>query len=201
MMRVAVATMALTFGLAAAAQANPVGRDPALAPKGDYGLDKRHASLIVKIPHMGGFSKFTMRFDRMDGGFTLDPANWATTAATLTIDAASIDTGLADFDKTIAGPSYFNAAKYPTITFTARKAEATDGVGTLTGDLTFLGVTKPVVLDVTFNGYGPGMLGVGTRMGFSGTGHIKRSDFGLTTMSQFAGDDVDLIFDVEFVRK
>ncbi|WP_304189808.1 YceI family protein, partial [Phenylobacterium aquaticum] len=136
MMRTTIATVALTVILAGPALANPVGRDPTLAPKGDYGLDKRHASLIVKIPHMGGFSKFTMRFDRMDGGFTLDPANWATTPATLTIDAASIDTGLPEFDKTIAGPAYFNAAKYPTISFTARKAEAVDGQGTLTGDLT-----------------------------------------------------------------
>lgn len=201
MMRTAIATVALTFGLATAALANPVSCDPTQAPKGDYGLDRRHASLIVKIPHMGGFSKFTMRFDRMDGGFSFDPANWTTTPTTITIDAASIDTGLPDFDRTIAGPAYFNAAKYPTITFVARKSEGTDGKGTVAGDLTFLGVTRPVVLDVTFNGYGPGMLGVGTRMGFSGTGHIRRSDFGLTTMSQFAGDDVVLIFDVEFVRK
>jgi polyisoprenoid-binding protein YceI len=58
-----------------------------------------------------------------------------------------------------------------------------------------------VALDVIFNGVGPGMLGAGTRMGFSGTTHIKRSDFGVTTMKQFAGDDLDLVFEVEFVKK
>ena len=76
-----------------------------------------------------------------------------------------------------------------------------EGQGQLTGDLTFHGVTKPVTLDVVFNGAGPGILGVGTRMGFSGTGRIKRSDFKVTGGRPFAGDDVDLIFDVEFVRK
>ena len=71
----------------------------------------------------------------------------------------------------------------------------------MSGDLTFHGVTKPVVLDVTFNGVGPGILGAGTRLGFSGTTHLKRSEFGVTAMSQFAGDDLDLIFEVEFVKK
>ena len=62
-------------------------------------------------------------------------------------------------------------------------------------------MTKPVRLDATFNGFGPGMLGIGTRMGFSGTGRIKRSDFGVTAMLPFAGDDLDLVFEVEFVKK
>ena len=201
MIRQAIATVAFTFSLVGAALANPSSTDPTAIPKGDYALDKRHASLLVKVPHMGGFSKFTMRFDRLDGAFTYDPASWAATKVTITVDPASINTGLPDFDKTIAGPSYFDSAKYPAITFVANKVEGTDGKGTVSGDLTFHGVTKPVVLDVTFNGVGPGMLGAGTRMGFSGTTHIKRSEFGVTTMSQFAGDDLDLIFEVEFVKK
>lgn len=181
--------------------ADPATRDPTKVPAGDYELDKRHASLIAKIPHMGGFSKFTMRFDRLDGSFSYDPAAWPTTKVTITVDPKSISTGLPEFDKTLAGPSYFNAAKYPTITFVSNAVTDNDGKGTVVGDLTFLGVTKPVTLDVTFNGVGPGMLGAGTRMGFSGTTRLKRSDFGLTTMRQFAGDDLDLLFEVEFTRK
>lgn len=201
MLRRTILALGLFTALAGTAHANPTTQDPGQVPPGEYVLDKRHASLIAKIPHMGGFSRFTMRFDRLDGGFTYDPANWVNTKVTLTVDAASVNTGLADFDKTIAGPSYFNAAKYPAITFVSTKVEGQEGRGTVTGDLTFLGVTKPVTLDVAFNGVGPGMLGAGTRMGFSGTAHIKRSEFGLTTMHQFAGDDVDLIFEVEFVKK
>jgi polyisoprenoid-binding protein YceI len=201
MIRAAIATVAFTFTLAGAALANPTSTDPSAAPKGDYVLDKRHASLLAKIPHMGGFSHFTMRFDRLDGSFAYDPATWTATKVTITVDPASINTGLPDFDKTIAGPSYFDSAKYPAITFVSSKVEGSNGKGVVSGDLTFHGVTKPVVLDVTFNGVGPGMLGAGTRMGFSGTTHIKRSDFGVTTMSQFAGDDLDLVFEVEFVKK
>lgn len=201
MIRTAIATVAFTLGLAGAVLANPISTDPSAAPKGDYALDRRHASLLVKVPHMGGFSRFTMRFDRLDGSFAYDPATWTATKVTITVDPASIDTGLPDFDKTIAGPSYFDSARHPAITFVSSKVEGENGKGAVSGDLTFHGVTRPVVLDVTFNGVGPGMLGAGTRMGFSGTTRIKRSDFGVTTMSQFAGDDLDLVFEVEFVKK
>jgi polyisoprenoid-binding protein YceI len=191
----------LALATASPALANPKSQDPAAAPKGQYELDKRHASLIVKIPHMGGFSKFTMRFDRIDGAFVYDPASWADTRATIQVDPTSVDTGVdAGFDRTIAN-SYLDAGKYPAITFVSTKAEGAEGHGTVTGDLTFHGVTRPVVLDVTFNGSGPGLLGAGVRMGFSGTTHIKRSDFGANAVREFAGDDLDLIFDVEFVRK
>ncbi|MBR7621171.1 polyisoprenoid-binding protein [Phenylobacterium sp. 20VBR1] len=201
MIRTALAAAAFSLLAVTGALANPGSQDPAKVPAGNYVLDKRHASLLVKVPHMGGFSKFTMRFDRLDGSFAYEPATWATTKVTITADPTSINTGLPDFDKTIAGPSYFDSAKYPAITFVSTKAEGADGKGTVSGDLTFHGVTKPVVLDVTFNGVGPGMMGAGTRIGFSGTTHLKRSDFGVTTMSQFAGDDLDLLFEVEFVKK
>jgi polyisoprenoid-binding protein YceI len=154
---------------------------------------------LAKIPHMGGFSHYTFRFDSLDGGFTYDPATWQATKVTITVDAASVDTGDPSFNKQIAG--YFDAGKYPTMTFVSTELAGADGKGTLTGDLTFHGVTKPVTLDVAFNGAGPGLLGAGTRAGFSGTAHIKRSDFGVTAASSFAGDDVDLVFEVEFVKK
>ena len=201
MIRSAIAAAALSFLAASGALANPVSQDPAKVPAGAYVLDKRHASLLVKVPHMGGFSKFTMRFDRLEGSFAYDPSTWAATRVTITADPTSISTGLPDFDRVIAGPSYFDSARYPVITFVSTRAEGAAAAGKVTGDLTFHGVTRPVVLDVTFNGAGPGMLGAGTRIGFSGTTRLKRSDFGVTAMSQFAGDDLDLLFEVEFVKK
>jgi polyisoprenoid-binding protein YceI len=81
--------------------------------------------------------------------------------------------------------------------------QSTDGKGVLTGDLTFHGVTKPVVLDVTFAGAGRGVGPLGTRLGFSGSTQIRRSDFGLTSviLNQFTSDEVDLAFEVEFEKK
>lgn len=199
MMRTAAA-FALSLAVSGPALANPVTRDPSKIPAGTYVLDKRHASLIAKVPHMGGFSRYTLRFTSLSGEFTIDPASWRATRITVTVDPRSADTGDAGFNKDIAG--FLRAERYPAIIFASTGITGgEDGQGQLTGDLTFNGVTKPVTLDVTFNGVGPGLLGAGTRMGFSGTTRIKRSDFHATAVSNWAGDDVDLLFEIEFTRK
>jgi polyisoprenoid-binding protein YceI len=198
-MRPLLAALAAWTILCTGAAAAPTSTDPAKVPAGEYVLDKKHASLTLKILHLG-FSRYTMRFDGLSGGFTYDPAAWQKTAATIEIEAASIDTGSESFDKEIAG--FFDAAKYPKITFVTRGFEPAEGSSArLTGDLTFHGVTKPVTLDVVFNGVGPGVMGGGTRLGFSGLGKIKRSDFGVDNYSKMVGDDVDLLIEVEFYRK
>ena len=199
MLRTFLTAMALGLALAAPAGAEPTSNDPAKAPAGVYALDARHAGLVVKIAHLGGFSRYTMRFNALSGGFSYDPANWQATKVTISIDPNSIDSEIPSFNKEIGG--FFEPAKYPAILFVSTSAAGSGGKGTVTGDLTFHGVTKPVTLDVTFNGVGPGMLGAGTRMGFTGTGHIKRSDFGVNNVRQFAGDDIDLSFEIEFVKK
>ncbi len=191
--------LAVGLALAGTAAADPITQDPTKAPKGDYVLDKRHASLIAKIPHMGGFSKLVVHFNSLDGAFSYDPENWTSTKVTITVDPKSVDSNVPGFNDEIAGPKYFDAARYPTMTFVSTSAAGEGGHGVVNGDLTFLGKTKPVVFDVTFNGVGPGLMGFGTRMGFSGVGKIKRSDYGLKVM--FAGDDVDLQFEVEFVKR
>ena len=199
MLRTFLTAMALGLALAAPAGAEPTSNDPAKAPAGVYALDARHAGLVVKVAHLGGFSRYTMRFNALSGGFSYDPANWQATKVTISIDPNSIDSEIPSFNKEIGG--FFEPAKYPAILFVSTSAAGSGGKGTVTGDLTFHGVTKPVTLDVTFNGVGPGMLGAGTRMGFTGTGHIKRSDFGVNNVRQFAGDDIDLSFEIEFVKK
>jgi len=201
MIRLFVAILALTISLGGAASAAPSTTDPAKVPAGAYVLDKKHASLTVKIVHMG-FSHYTLRLDGLDGSFTYDPANWQQTKMTFTVDPKSVDTHDPSFDKQISG--YFEPDKYPTITFVSTAVSGgEDGKGTVTGDLTFHGVTKPVTLDVTFDGAGHGITPIGTRLGFSGATQIKRSDFGLTGMilNQFTSDDVDVIFEVEFEKK
>jgi polyisoprenoid-binding protein YceI len=194
-----VTLVALVLAAGGDAAASPTSRDPLKAPKGDYVLDKAHASLVARVSHMG-FSHYTVRFDKISGQFAYDPAAWSTTRAVITIDPASVSTGDPSFDRQIAS-QFFDAAKYPQITFVSSAIDAHDGVGRIDGDLTFHGVTKPVSLDVAFNGVGPGMLGVGVRLGFSGTAHIKRSDFGVTAVSPLVGDDVDLVIEAEFTRK
>ena len=196
--RISIAVVAALIASGAAA-ADPTTRDPVKVPAGSFALDPRHAALVVKIPHMG-FSHYTLRFSKLDGAFTYDPANWQATKVSITVDPKSIDTEDNAFNKTIAG--YFEPEKYPTITFvsTGLTSDA-EGHGQLTGDLTMHGVTKPVTLDVEFNGYGPGLPLMASRMGFSGSGKVNRTDFGVKAARPFAGDMVDLSFEVEFVKK
>jgi polyisoprenoid-binding protein YceI len=201
MIRTAALALAMTLGLGGAALANPSTTDPAKVPAGSYALDKKHASLTAKIVHMG-FSHYTLRFNGLDGSFTYDPANWQATKVSFTVDPKSVDTHDPAFDKQIAG--YFEADKFPAITFASTGLQGgADGKGTLTGDLTFHGVTKPVTLDVTFAGAGHGVTPLGTRLGFSGSTQIKRSDFGLSNfvLNQYTSDEVDLAFEVEFEKK
>lgn len=200
MLRLASILFAATLLASTAAAADPTTRDPLKVPAGNYVLDKHHAGLIVRTSHMGGFSHYTMRFNSLTGSFEYDPANWQATKVSISVDPKSIDTEDSIFSRTVAG--YFDPEKYPVILFNSTELKLADeGQGQLTGDLTFHGVTKPVTLDVTFNGVGPGLLGAGTRMGFSGSGRIKRSDFGVNAVRLFAGDDVDLLFEIEFSKK
>lgn len=199
-MTIRTAAVAVVLLLSPVSVAAAPSQDPMKVPAGDYVLDKNHASLSAKVAHMG-YSHYTLRFDRLEGAFSYDPANWTATRTTISVDPASVSTGQPSFDRQIAGPQFLDAAKYPAISFVGTSVSGEDGKGQVNGDLTFHGVTKPVILDVAFNGVGPGMLGVGTRLGFSGMAHIKRSDFGVTAVSPLVGDDVDLVFEVEFTKK
>ncbi|MDB5450037.1 MAG: hypothetical protein JWQ52_1165 [Phenylobacterium sp.] len=199
MFRPVAACLVLAIIFSGPALANPLTQDPIKVATGAYVLDKRHASLTVKIVHMG-FSHYTMRFNGLDGGFTYDPDNWQATKATFTVDPKSVDTNDMSFNKQIA--SYFEPEKYPTISFVSTNVQGQDGKGTMTGELTLHGVTKPVTLDVTFDGAGHGVTPLGTRLGFSGSTRIKRSDFGIKSfiLDQFTSDDLDVIFEVEFEK-
>ncbi len=104
-------------------------------------------------------------------------------------------------DDHLRSPDFFNAAEFPEMTFASTGIERTsDKTGKITGDLTLLGVTKPVTLDVTFNQRAPHPLpqynGVEVA-GFSATTTIKRSDFGMSTFVPAIGDEIEIILEVE----
>jgi polyisoprenoid-binding protein YceI len=200
-------TAALLTAPAALAAPGVSSVKPADLPAGHYVLDKSHAVLTAKLKHMG-FSNYTLRFTKLDADFQYDPKAPETTKLNVTIDPASLDTATgADafglkFNKELIGDGWLEAAKYPTITFVSTAINVGDGQhGSVTGDLTFHGVTKPVVLDVTFNGVGSGMIPLTTRTGFSATTTIKRSEYGVGKYAPLIGDDVTLNIEVEFEKK
>ena len=185
----------------ALAEPKPASVDPADAPAGAYVLDHSHASLIAKVSHMG-LSYYTMRFNSFDARYDFDPGKPDQSKITVTIDANSLDVGDPGLGKSFAR-QFLGADHYPQITFASAGVQpTTPGHGTLSGDLTLNGVTKPVSLDVTFNGTSPALFGIGGhRMGFSAVGDIKRSDFGLLAWKTLVGDNVRLLIEAEFVHK
>jgi polyisoprenoid-binding protein YceI len=193
----AAAAFSLAFAPAAFGQARGLSTNPAQAPAGTYKLDTRHASLAAKISHFG-FSNYTFLMRGLDGEIVFDPAQPTASRVSVTIDPKSVDTGLPDFDKEIGeDPRFFGAQP---IRFVSRSLEQTGAnTGRMTGDLTLRGVTRPVTLDVTFNGAAPNMRGTPT-MGFSAVGAIKRSDFKVADHLPGAvlGDEVRIEIEAEF---
>lgn len=175
------------------------------APAGAYTLDKTHASLTWKVSHLG-LSNYTARFTNFDAKLNLNPTDPTKSTLLVSVDPTSVETdfpnaAVKDFDAELAkGEQWFNASKFPEIKFEATKIEKlTANTGLITGNLTFLGVTKPLVLNTTYNGgYALKPFGAGPALGFSATATLKRSDWGFATYVPMIGDDVTLLIEVEF---
>jgi polyisoprenoid-binding protein YceI len=176
-------------------------------PAGDYTLDKPHASLIFRVDHLG-FSHWTARFSNFDAKLQFDPARPSAARVTVTIDPASLtpDNPPAGFVAQLLGAQWFDAGKFPQMTYRSTRVEAVgQNAMRITGDMTLHGATKPVVLDATFNGgYVGHPMDPHARIGFSAHGTLKRSDFGIafgipqpgSTMG--VGDTVEFTIESEF---
>ena len=195
----ALVALALSIPLRAAA-AVPLG--PSDLPGGHYVLDKRHASLIARVMHMG-VSRYTLRFDTLEASFDYDPARPEATRLTASVDPASLDVN-ADYGKQFA-EEFLSVSKFSRASFVATSMQKTgDGQGAMTGDLTLMGVTKPVTFNVTLVGAGHEVLPIPfgrEAAGFEATATIKRSDFGSTYLNNLVGDDVTLQIEAEFEKK
>lgn len=175
-------------------------------PAGLYSLDKNHSSLHVKIDHVG-LSKYTIRFDDFDSVVQLDPQNITQSRVRATIDMTSVNTGHPnedgkDFDKKLSeGKEWLNTETFPKAEFISRGVEKTgDNTAVITGDLTFMGVTKPVTLNATLNAaLGNHPFLNKPALGISATGSFKRSDFGLKTYIPHVGDEVQIVIEAEYV--
>ena len=180
---------------------------PQNMPAGVYNLDETHASIIWKVSHLG-LSDYTARFTEFDADLTFDPATPENSSLTATINPLSVETDFPypekkDFDAVLAeGEDWFNGTAFPEITFVSTSIERTgDKTGIMTGDLTFLGVTKPLTFDVEFNGaMAQQPFSQKPTLGFSATGKMKRSDWGMSTYVPNIGDDVEILIEAEFAQ-
>jgi polyisoprenoid-binding protein YceI/predicted lactoylglutathione lyase len=200
----------LQGGLSQAAEtaAPPAMSHTASAPAGQYQLDKSHASLLVRVNHLG-FSTYTTRFSRFNAELRFDPSNIPASKVVTTIDASSFEMDAAPpvcLD-IVKGPKLLDTVKFPQIVFKSERVRMTGAKSMeVSGTLTLRGVTRPMVLTATFNGGYPGMPNMDphARVGFSAHGSFKRSDFGMafgipasgTTMG--VGDMIDFSIEAEF---
>ena len=163
-----------------------------------YKFDTVHSQVIFFVSHLG-FSMSEGEFLDFDGGFSFDQKNWGNSSVDVTIKTASISLDDKKWDDHMKNEDFFNVEKYPTMTFKSTKVESKDGkTGTITGDLTLRGVTKPVTLDVTFNKAGAHPFNPKKQLiGFSATGTLKRSEFGMNYALPAVGDEVAIRIEVE----
>ena len=167
------------FRLAALAAATAVvlAASPARAAV-TYTFDKNHTDITFQIRHM--VSQVRGEFRDFGGTIVKDDANPAASSVELTIQATSIETGVDNRDNDLRGESFFDVAKFPTITFKSTKVEkVSDTEYSVTGDFTMHGVTKVLTLPVTFEGEMKEANGK-SRVGFSTSTVINRKDFGIT---------------------
>lgn len=191
-----LALSVLSASAPALAAPNP---DPAAMPAGTYVLEKTHASITARLMHHG-YSWYTFRFDRFDASYDYDPKSPESAKVKVSVDVKSMNTGLAKADKNFP-VEFLKADQFPTATFESTAIKHLGGgKGTMTGNLTLAGVTRPVTLDVTFMGFGKDMFGL-NRSGFAAKTVIKRGEFGSTLYAPAIGDEVELLIDVEFLKK
>jgi len=170
-----------------------------------YVFDKAHTTIGFQVRHL--FSTVPGKFADFTGTITYDEANPENSSVEVRIKTASVDTGLKMRDDDLRSPNFFDAAKYPEITFKSKSVKSTgNNTADVTGDLTMHGVTKEVVLKVELIGKGAGMKAGSVVSGWNADTALKRTDYGLTWNkviegTQVVGDDVKIDLNVEADKK
>ncbi|MET8569029.1 YceI family protein [Streptomyces sp. NPDC004783] len=195
------------FGKKTATPAAPAAVSPDLAAlTGDYQIDPSHSTIGFVARHAmvtnvkGKFLDFT-------GTLRLDGTDPSRSTASLDVTMDSIDTGSADRDGHLKSADFFKTDEFPAMTFRSTKAEALGGDDyRITGDLTILGTTKPLTIDLEFNGSATDPFG-NERVGFEGKAEILRSEWGLTwnaaleTGGVLVSDKIKLNFDISAIKQ
>ena len=172
---------------------------------GNWVVDTLHSSVLFSIRHLG-LAKVRGRFDRFNATLDVGP-NLAATNVSATIDLASINTNNSDRDAHLRSTDFFSTDEHPEMHFVSRSIRPVGNDWELDGDLTLNGRTRPLVLSVEFNGVQE-FPGQNMRLaGFSATGTMRRSEFGIDFgllpigMDTLAlGDEVKIELDLEFIE-
>jgi polyisoprenoid-binding protein YceI len=170
-----------------------------------WDIDVAHSAIHFWARHMV-ISKVHGRFARWTGALALDPQDLSRSSVDVRIDAASIDTQVADRDAHLRSPDFLDVAKHPEIAFRSRRVEQAGSGLRVVGELTLHGVTREVTLEAEFAGTGKDPWG-NERAGFSAKASLDRRDYGLVwnaaleTGGVLVGEKVELAIELEAVRK
>ncbi len=177
---------------------------PTIASAADnYEIDAAHTWVGFSIGH-AGWSNAQGKFGEVSGTISFDRENTANSTVNIEISTASIDTNLEARDEHLRSPDFFNVVEFPTITFSSKSIEITgENTGLIIGDLTMIGTTKSVTLNVTFNNEAPLPWDSSViKAGFSATTTITPADFGMSKVPEFGlGPDVVITIDTEAVKE
>jgi len=167
---------------------------PMAATAADYKVDTTHAFVNFKVSHLG-YSFIQGRFNKFEGQFSYDDKNVAASKVTINLDTTSLDTNHAERDKHLKSDDYIDASKFSTAKFVSTSvAEAADGGLTITGDMTFHGVTKPIVVDAKVIGQGDDPWG-NYRAGLEGSTRLELADFGMNVKGASTYADLNIVLE------
>jgi polyisoprenoid-binding protein YceI len=162
-----------------------------------YSFEQNHSSVSWSANHFG-FSNPSGKFTAIEGVINFDEAAPEKSSVDATIKIASLSTGLEKFDQHLKSADFFNLDKFQTAKFVSKKVKVVGkNSAKIEGDLTLVGVTKPVVLDVKFNRSAVNPINQKPTVGFSATATLKRSEFGINYAIPGVSDEVKLVIEVE----
>ena len=177
---------------------SPAPQSPAQVQAGTYVIDPAHSKITWSVSHFG-FSTYVGQFTGVAATLKLDPKALDATDLQVTVTTASLGTLNAALDEHLKSPDFLDAANFPQATFKATSVKQTgEKSADITGDLTLHGVTKPIVINATFNQAGVNFIDHKYSLGFAGAAVLKRSEFGIKTYSPAIGEDVTLQIEAEF---
>jgi len=174
----------------------------ALAQTSTWSIDPNHSEVDFTVRHMS-VSNVHGRFGNLSGKILLNEADITKSSVQVTIDATTVDTGVAMRDADLKSANFFDTAAFPSASFSSTSVAKSGSNLTVTGNLTLHGVTKPVVLSVEGpSGPAPGM-DHKPHSGFSASTTIKRTDFGIASKfpATVVGDDIALVIELEVVKQ
>lgn len=193
-MRKALLTTAVIFGII-------TPYNTAFAAAERYNVDASHTNILVSVSHLG-FSDMVLEALQPEGTLFFDQESPQNSSIEITLKAQNIDGDDEKFNAHLQSADFFDTANFPKITFNSTKIDVTgEDTGVVSGDLTLLGITKPVSLDVKFNKAGTNPFTQAETIGFSAKGKLKRSEFGMGYGLPAIGDDITININLEAIKQ